>query len=70
MQLGFLFFGGAALSAASSLGLAMAQVNCETFLAGLGRHSGYANFTRCPPSIDVNCFHHRPIITRMQAADG
>src|SRR6185503_14041958 len=24
--------------------------------------------TRCPFSIGVGCFHHRPIITRMQAA--
>ena len=35
MQLGFLFLGGAALVAASPLGVAMAQVNCETFLLGL-----------------------------------
>ena len=26
--------------------------------------------TRCPFSIGVGCFHHRPIITRMQAARG
>ena len=40
MQLGFLFLGGAALLAAGSLGLAMAQVNCETFL--LGQHGPIA----------------------------
>jgi len=56
MQLGFLFLGVAALLAASPLGLAMAQVNCETFDAGPGRNSGYANFTRCLPSIGVDCF--------------
>src|SRR5262249_33305143 len=37
LQLGFSFLGGAALLAASSLGLAMAQVNCETFPAGPAR---------------------------------
>ena len=40
MQLGFLFLGGAALVAASPLGVAMAQVNCETFL--LGQHGPIA----------------------------
>src|SRR5262250_3888299 len=44
----------------------MAQVNCEPLPPGPGYNSGYANFTRCPPSIGVSCFHHRPIITRMQ----
>jgi hypothetical protein len=34
MQLGFLFLGGAALVTASPLGLAMAQVNCETLPTG------------------------------------
>jgi CRP/FNR family cyclic AMP-dependent transcriptional regulator len=66
LELGFSFFAGAALLAASSLGLAMAQVNCETLPAGPGRNLGYANFTRCPPSMGVGCFHHRPIITRIQ----
>jgi hypothetical protein len=70
LQLGFLFLGGAALLVASPLGLAMVQVNCETFPTGPGRNLGYPNFTRCPFSIGVGCFHHRPIITRMQAARG
>lgn len=34
MPLGFLFLGGAALVTASPLGLAMAQVNCETLPTG------------------------------------
>jgi hypothetical protein len=70
MQLGFLFLGGAPLWAPSPLGLAMGQVNCETFPTGPGRNSGYPNFTRRPLSIGVGCFHYRPIITRMQAASG
>jgi hypothetical protein len=41
MQLGFLFFGGAALVAASPLGLAMAQVNCETLPTGPRRTDCY-----------------------------
>ena len=49
-QLGFLFLGGAALVAASLLGFAVAQVNCETLPAGPGHDSDCANFTRCQPS--------------------
>jgi len=41
LQLGFSFFGGAALLAAGSLGLAVAQVNCETFPAGPVRTDCY-----------------------------
>ena len=41
MQLGFLFLGGAALVAASPLGLAMAQVNCETLPTGSRRTDCY-----------------------------
>jgi hypothetical protein len=41
MQLGFLFLGGAALVAASPLGLAMAQVNCETLPTGPRRTDCY-----------------------------
>jgi hypothetical protein len=41
MQLGFLFLGGAALVAASPLGLAMAQANCETLPTGPRRTDCY-----------------------------
>jgi hypothetical protein len=46
LQLGFSFFGGAALLAAGSLGLAMAQVNCETFPAGPARTDCYIGLNR------------------------
>ena len=46
MQLGFLFLGGAALVAASPLGLAMAQLNCETFPAGPARIDCYIGLSR------------------------
>ena len=46
LQLGFLFLGGAALLAASPLGLAMAQANCETFPAGPARTDCYIGLTR------------------------
>src|SRR5262245_26682269 len=70
LRLGFSFLGAATLLVASSLGLAMAQVSCETFPTGPGRNSGDPYFTRCPLSIGVGCFHHWSIITRMQAASG
>jgi hypothetical protein len=41
MQLGFLFLGSAALVAASPLGLAIAQVNCETLPTGPRRTDCY-----------------------------
>jgi hypothetical protein len=41
LQLGFSFFGGAALLAAGSLCLAVAQVNCETFPTGPRRTDCY-----------------------------
>jgi len=41
LQLGFSFFGGAALLASGSLGLAVAQVNCEMFPAGPARTDCY-----------------------------
>jgi hypothetical protein len=41
LELGFSFFGGATLLAAGSLGLAMAQVNCETFPARPARTDCY-----------------------------
>ena len=41
LQLGFSFFGGAALVAASPLGLAMAQANCETLPTGPRRTDCY-----------------------------
>jgi len=41
MQLGFSFFGGAALLAAGALGLAVAQVNCETLPTGPRRTDCY-----------------------------
>ena len=46
MQLGFLFLGGAALLAPTPLGLAMAQVNCETFPAGPARTNCYVGLSR------------------------
>jgi hypothetical protein len=46
LQLGFLFLGGAVLLAASPLGLAMAQVNCETFPAGPARTDCYIGLSR------------------------
>ena len=46
MQLGFLFLGGAALVAASPPGLAMAQVNCETFPTGPRRTDCYIGLSR------------------------
>jgi hypothetical protein len=46
LQLRFLFFGGAALLAASSLGLAMAQVNCETLPPGPRRTDCYIGLSR------------------------
>jgi hypothetical protein len=46
MQLGFLFLGGAALVAASPLGLAMAQVNCETLPTGPRRADCYIGLSR------------------------
>jgi len=64
-----LFLGGAALVAASPLGLAIAQVR-DVLLLGQDVFRVMRIFARCPPSIGINCFHHRPIITRMRAADG
>jgi hypothetical protein len=46
LQLGFLFLGGAPLLAASSLGLPMAQVNCETLPAGPARTDFYMGLSR------------------------
>jgi hypothetical protein len=46
LQLGFSFFGGAGLLAAASLGLAIAQVNCETFPAGPTRTDCYIGLSR------------------------
>jgi hypothetical protein len=46
LELGFSFFAGAALLAAGSLGLAMAQVNCETFPAGPARTDCYIGLSR------------------------
>ena len=46
MQLGFLFLGGAALLAAGSLGLAVAQSNCETLPAGPARTDCYIGLSR------------------------
>ena len=46
LQLGFSFFGGAALLAASSLGVAVAQVNCETFPAGPAWTDCYIGLSR------------------------
>jgi hypothetical protein len=44
LQSGFSFFGGAALLA--SLGLAVAQVNCEMFPAGPARTDCYIGLSR------------------------
>ena len=44
--MGFLFLGGAALLAAGSLGLAVAQINCETFPAGPARTDCYIGLNR------------------------
>jgi hypothetical protein len=46
LQLRFLFLGGAALLTASSLGLAMAQVNCETLPPGPRRTDCYIGLSR------------------------
>ena len=46
LQLGFSFLGAAALLATGSLGLAMAQVNCETFPAGPARTDCYIGLGR------------------------
>jgi hypothetical protein len=46
LQLGFSFFSGAGLLAAASLGLAIAQVNCETFPAGPARTDCYIGLSR------------------------
>lgn len=46
LQLGFSFFGGATLWAAGSLGLAIAQVNCETIPAGPARTDCYIGLSR------------------------
>lgn len=46
LQLGFSFFGGAALLAAASLSLALAQVNCETLPAGPARTDCYIGLSR------------------------
>jgi hypothetical protein len=46
LQLAFRFFSSAALLAADSLGLAMAQVNCGTFPAGPARTDCYIGLSR------------------------
>jgi len=46
LELGFSFFGGAALLAAGSLGLAVAQSNCETLPAGPARTDCYIGLSR------------------------
>jgi hypothetical protein len=46
LQLGFSFFGGAALLAAGSLGVAVAQVNCEAFPAGPAQTDCYIGLSR------------------------
>jgi hypothetical protein len=46
LELGFSFFGAAALLAADSLGLAMAQVNCGTLPAGPARTDCYIGLSR------------------------
>jgi len=46
LKLGFLLLGGAALVAASPLGLAMAHVNCETLPAGPARADCYIGLNR------------------------
>jgi hypothetical protein len=45
LHLGFSFFGDAALLAEGSLGLAVAQVNCETFPAGPARTDCYIDLS-------------------------
>ena len=70
LQLGFLFLGGAALLVASPLGLAMCASKLRDVPYWARRNLGYPNFTRRPFSIGVGRFHHRPIITRIQAARG
>jgi hypothetical protein len=46
LQLGFSFFGGAALLAAGSFCLATAQANCEAFPAGPARTDCYIGLSR------------------------
>jgi hypothetical protein len=46
LELGFSFFGGAALLMAGSLGLAMGQVNCDTLPAGPARTDCYIGLSR------------------------
>jgi hypothetical protein len=46
LELGSSFFGGAALLMAGSLGLAMGQVNCDTFPAGPARTDCYIGLSR------------------------
>jgi hypothetical protein len=46
LQLDSLFFGGAALLVTSSLGLTMAQVNCETLPPGPRRTDCYVGLSR------------------------
>ena len=46
LQLGFLFLGGAVLLVASSLGLAMPQVNCETLPPGPWQADCYIGLSR------------------------
>jgi hypothetical protein len=46
LELGFSFFGAAALLAADSLGLAMVQVNCGTLPAGPARTDCYIGLSR------------------------
>jgi hypothetical protein len=46
LQLGFSFFGGAALLAAGPLGVAVAQVNREAFPAGPARTDCYIGLSR------------------------
>jgi hypothetical protein len=46
LKLGFSFFGGATLLAAASLGLALAQVSCETLPAGPARTDCYIGLSR------------------------
>ena len=46
LQLGLLFLGGAALLAVGSLGLAVAQSNCETLPAGPARTDCYVGLSR------------------------
>ena len=46
LQLSFLFFGGAALLAAGSLGLENAQVDCQAFSAGPARTDCYIGLSR------------------------